>query len=30
MEEINTVQKFGEVFTPQHVVDKLLVVPIAC
>ena len=25
MEEINTVQKFGEVFTPQHVVDKLLV-----
>ena len=25
MTEINTVQKFGEVFTPQHVVDKLLV-----
>ena len=25
MSEINTVQKFGEVFTPQHVVDKLLV-----
>lgn len=25
MAEINTIQKFGEVFTPQHVVDKLLV-----
>jgi len=25
MKEINTVQKFGEVFTPQKIVDKLLV-----